>query len=199
MSALIAQHQNSLGRSINGSKLGEQTSYTQNDRLEDVKSHIVETPTLLSSSGSTVERRNDDNGQRVAQRGRLTNAVESPASITSNYSSGYSSGGNSVLSTPQTASRGSISGGSNGNNAYNELDKRKRNTAASARFRIKKKMREKEMEIKIQQLDDLIKEFEIKITELEMENRLLKNLIIEKGNQKSSQELLSLKEKAQRK
>ena len=60
-------------------------------------------------------------------------------------------------------------------------------------------MREKEMEIKIQQLDDLIKEFEIKITELEMENRLLKNLIIEKGNQKSSQELLSLKEKAQRK
>ena len=55
------------------------------------------------------------------------------------------------------------------------------------------------MEIKIQQLDDLIKEFEIKITELEMENRLLKNLIIEKGNQKSSQELLSLKEKAQRK
>lgn len=199
LSALIAQHQNSLGRSINGSKLGEQTSYTQNDRLEDVKSHIVETPTLLSSSGSTVERRNDDNGQRVAQRGRLTNAVESPASITSNYSSGYSSGGNSVLSTPQTASRGSISGGSNGNNAYNELDKRKRNTAASARFRIKKKMREKEMEIKIQQLDDLIKEFEIKITELEMENRLLKNLIIEKGNQKSSQELLSLKEKAQRK
>ena len=74
-----------------------------------------------------------------------------------------------------------------------ELDKRRRNTAASARFRIKKKMKEKQMEDKIQNLNEMIKSFESKTQQLEMENKLLKNLIIEKGSQKSEYELRMLK------
>lgn len=77
-----------------------------------------------------------------------------------------------------------------------ELDKRRRNTAASARFRIKKKMKEKQMEDRIQSLNELIKTFESKTQQLEMENKLLKNLIIEKGSQKSEYELRMLKERA---
>lgn len=77
-----------------------------------------------------------------------------------------------------------------------ELDKRRRNTAASARFRIKKKMKEKQMETKIANLNKLIRGFESKTQQLEMENKLLKNLIIEKGTQKSEHELKMLREKA---
>lgn len=77
-------------------------------------------------------------------------------------------------------------------------DKRRRNTEASARFRIKKKMKEREMEVRIEQLDSMVHKCEQKINELEMENRLLKNLIIEKGNRNLEEELRALKERAGR-
>lgn len=76
----------------------------------------------------------------------------------------------------------------------NELDKRRRNTAASARFRIKKKLKEKQMEDKIDNLQELIKNFENKIQTLELENKLLKNLIMDKGSEKSDQEFKMFKE-----
>lgn len=79
-----------------------------------------------------------------------------------------------------------------------ELDKRRRNTAASARFRIKKKMKEKQMENQLDTLGKLMKSFEGKVQQLEMENKLLRNLIIEKGSQKSDQELSLIREKARR-
>ncbi|RLV91403.1 hypothetical protein JA1_003900 [Spathaspora sp. JA1] len=79
-----------------------------------------------------------------------------------------------------------------------ELDKRRRNTAASARFRIKKKIKEKEMEGKIHNLTELIGELENKLQQLEMENKLLRNLIIEKGSQKSDDEVKMLRERAKR-
>lgn len=77
-----------------------------------------------------------------------------------------------------------------------ELDKRRRNTAASARFRIKKKLKEKQMENQIMNLNETIKNYEAKIQNLDMENKLLKNLIMEKGTQKSDHELRLLKERA---
>lgn len=80
--------------------------------------------------------------------------------------------------------------------SHPNLDKRRRNTAASARFRIKKKLKEKQMEDKIYKLNELVKNFENKISNLEMENKLLKNLIIEKSSQKSDDELNILKQRA---
>lgn len=192
LSALIAQHQSSLGNEIPGSS----SSLHHSNSDSHPQLPFANAPTLASSSrvhvdsliqtqldpAALLERRNS-NG--IAQ------SVDSPGSL---YSSGYSSGANSMLSTPQISSRGSISLGSSGLNPT-DMDKRKRNTAASARFRIKKKLKEKEMETKIDQLDEMIKNFELKINELEMENRLLKNLIIEKGNRNSDQELKLLKER----
>lgn len=77
----------------------------------------------------------------------------------------------------------------------NEVDKKRRNTAASARFRIKKKLKEKQMEDKINELEEVINNFEGKIHQLETENKVLKSLIIEKGSERSDQELKSLKQR----
>ncbi|PSK40657.1 hypothetical protein C7M61_000305 [Candidozyma pseudohaemuli] len=69
--------------------------------------------------------------------------------------------------------------------------KRKKNTAASARFRVKKKLKEKQMEEKARQLQDKLGLLEKKVKTLEMENKCLKQLILEK-NERSNLELLDL-------
>lgn len=60
-----------------------------------------------------------------------------------------------------------------------EEDKRRRNTAASARFRIKKKQREEALEKAAKQMADKIAAFEKRIKELEMENKWLQKLVME--------------------
>ncbi|CCH43555.1 Cyclic AMP-dependent transcription factor ATF-4 [Wickerhamomyces ciferrii] len=77
-----------------------------------------------------------------------------------------------------------------------DLDKRKRNTAASARFRIKKKLKEQQLERNIRELNELTLTLEKKIQTLEMENKLLRNLVVEKGEQKNNDELEYLKRRA---
>ena len=65
-----------------------------------------------------------------------------------------------------------------------EEDKRRRNTAASARFRIKKKQREQALEKSAKDMADKVSQLEMKINQLEMENKWLKNLITEKNSGK---------------
>ena len=98
-----------------------------------------------------------------------------------------------------SASGGSVSTFESAEGNYDDsaIEKRKRNTAASARFRIKKKVREKEMESRINSLGDTIKTFENKVLQLELENKLLKSLIFEKGSRKSEDELHTLRERYQ--
>ncbi|KAL4879745.1 hypothetical protein BJY04DRAFT_88990 [Aspergillus karnatakaensis] len=68
-----------------------------------------------------------------------------------------------------------------------EEDKRRRNTAASARFRIKKKMREQTLEKTVKETTEKNAALEARVTALELENQWLKNLITEK-NGKSAEE-----------
>lgn len=140
LSALVAQHQTSLGNFVPQSKLPTLSTQPQ---LSPVRQH---------NFISGIE--ND------------SSSASSSATVTPNFSS------------------------------LPNLDKRRRNTAASARFRIKKKLKEKHMEDKISKLNELVKSFENKISNLEMENKLLKNLIIEKSSQKSDDELSLLKKRA---
>ncbi|PVU98006.1 hypothetical protein BB559_001839 [Furculomyces boomerangus] len=63
-----------------------------------------------------------------------------------------------------------------------EEDKRKRNTAASARFRVKKKLKEQQLEQKNQEMESKLAEMERRVQELEMENGWLKNIVIEKDS-----------------
>ena len=106
----------------------------------------------------------------------------------------------SSVSPSSITTGGGSGGGSGGNNQIqgfsSELDKKRRNTAASARFRFKKKLKEKQMENKIQNLENLIINLENQLNNLEMENKLLRNMITVKGTQKSNDEVKLLREKA---
>jgi hypothetical protein len=68
-----------------------------------------------------------------------------------------------------------------------EEDKRRRNTAASARFRVKKKLREQALEKTVKETTEKNAALEARVTALELENQWLKNLITEK-NGKSAEE-----------
>ncbi|CAJ0836969.1 21276_t:CDS:2 [Entrophospora sp. SA101] len=61
-----------------------------------------------------------------------------------------------------------------------EEDKRRRNTAASARFRVKKKLREQVLERSAKEMALKVELYEGKIKELELENKWLRSLIVEK-------------------
>ncbi|KAL8930138.1 MAG: hypothetical protein Q9208_000755 [Pyrenodesmia sp. 3 TL-2023] len=61
-----------------------------------------------------------------------------------------------------------------------EEDKRRRNTAASARFRVKKKQREQALEKTAKELNDKTAQLEHRIEQLQTQNEWLKNLITEK-------------------
>ncbi|KAB8300827.1 hypothetical protein EYC80_002755 [Monilinia laxa] len=65
-----------------------------------------------------------------------------------------------------------------------EEDKRRRNTAASARFRVKKKQREQALERSAKDMSDKVAALEGRINQLETENKWLKNLITEKNESK---------------
>lgn len=75
-------------------------------------------------------------------------------------------------------------------------DKRKRNTAASARFRIKKKLKEQQMEEHAKLLQDRVVNLEKKLKTLEMENKCLKNLILQKNEKNSNDLLESIKKRS---
>ena len=65
-------------------------------------------------------------------------------------------------------------------------DKRRRNTAASARFRIKKKMREQAMEQNVQEMKAKSDRLQNRVNELELEVKWLRNLLIEKRENNNS-------------
>lgn len=62
-----------------------------------------------------------------------------------------------------------------------EEDKRRRNTAASARFRVKKKQREQALEKSAKEASDKIGQLESRVSQLQTENKWLKNLLVEKN------------------
>ncbi|KAG0174364.1 hypothetical protein DFQ28_006653 [Apophysomyces sp. BC1034] len=62
-----------------------------------------------------------------------------------------------------------------------EDDKRRRNTAASARFRLKKKVREQQMEQTVREMTEKSERLEDRARELELEIKWLRSLLIEKG------------------
>jgi len=72
-----------------------------------------------------------------------------------------------------------------------EEDKRRRNTAASARFRVKKKQREQALEKTAKDMSDKVNILETRIQQLETENAWLKGLITEKNSGKSSVDIMA--------
>lgn len=67
-------------------------------------------------------------------------------------------------------------------------DKRRRNTAASARFRVKKKMREQALERTLKESTEKNEALEARVSQLELENHWLRGLIMEKnGNEERNE------------
>jgi hypothetical protein len=79
-----------------------------------------------------------------------------------------------------------------------EEDKRRRNTAASARFRVKKKEREKALERSVKEVTDKNGKLEQRVSQLEMENRWLRNLITEKNGSKNDVDITEMWQKFRR-
>lgn len=225
LSALIAQHQTSLGNSI--PQLQNSPSVQQVLQQQHAQQHLQQSqhhkqrnqsfsaqiPGQSFSGYSPVRQHSQlyglDEHNPFPQHSRQSTSLYSIASPTSSTVQ-TSPNGFSIRTPNSSEDTLSNLGNSSSFSSFNndgltpsanggssaELDKRRRNTAASARFRIKKKLKEKQMENKILSLNELIKEFEVKIQQLEMENKLLRNLIIEKGSQKSDNELKLLRERA---
>ncbi|OBA21442.1 hypothetical protein METBIDRAFT_11957 [Metschnikowia bicuspidata var. bicuspidata NRRL YB-4993] len=190
LSALIAQHQTSLKTEPGLPRPRESSSRAQEENALSMLSAFI--PGALSPGHSAVLSDLHGRGDPgLLDSGVAPSLQGSPASM---YSSERSF--SHVLATGNAAPKDPSQGNQSEGSAEPQVDKRKRNTAASARFRVKKKMKEKEMETKIQQLGDMIQKFEMRIGDLEIENRVLKNLIIEKGNRQSDEELRLLKDKA---
>ncbi|KAF2138683.1 uncharacterized protein K452DRAFT_300778 [Aplosporella prunicola CBS 121167] len=76
-----------------------------------------------------------------------------------------------------------------------EEDKRRRNTAASARFRVKKKQREQQLEKTAKEMTDKVSTLESRIAQLELENKWLKGLITEKNDGKGAGDIADLYKK----
>jgi len=61
-----------------------------------------------------------------------------------------------------------------------EEDKRRRNTAASARFRVKKKQKEQALEKQAKEMQDKLSKLEKRVSELDTENKWLKGLLTDR-------------------
>lgn len=75
-------------------------------------------------------------------------------------------------------------------NPLTKEDKRRRNTAASARFRVKKKLREQALQQTAQEMTEKAKAFENRVHELEREVKWLKALIVERKDGRLEQMIM---------
>jgi hypothetical protein len=119
------------------------------------------------------------------------NGIPTPAIQTSNLYTASSAGSPpSGLISPQVGEKRKAADSPTGENYEDasrvaaEEDKRRRNTAASARFRVKKKQREQALEKSAKEMSDKVAALEGRINQLETENKWLKNLVTEKNESK---------------
>lgn len=74
-----------------------------------------------------------------------------------------------------------------------QLEKRRKNTEASARFRLRRKQREREKILKLEQLHDQVNKLYVRINDLTKENDYWKNQLKEVNERKSRRLLDSIK------
>jgi len=127
-----------------------------------------------SSNNSDDDDNNKNNGSKNTSTNKKISSAKSLQSSANNNN-------NNIKLTDQSTDNDSES--INPDNAAKlaaEEDKRRRNTAASARFRVKKKLREQVLERSAKEMALKVELYEEKIKELELENKWLRSLIVEK-------------------
>ncbi|VEU23274.1 DEKNAAC104398 [Brettanomyces naardenensis] len=166
---------------------------------EDSVANRINNHTSNSSPAGSIPPGIASNFSATAQTFPLAGSATSSSTGSSSRSPVQSTGGSSNITMSGqklSMSSASTSPMSSDSKADVEKDKRRRNTAASARFRIKKKLKEQEMERSLKELSDISKNLEMKVQQLQMENKLLRNLVIEKNHQRDADEVARLKKKA---
>ncbi|KAI9657512.1 MAG: hypothetical protein M1831_004128 [Alyxoria varia] len=124
------------------------------------------------TSASRPARTTSDPDNTSSPNGGVSSSINQSPSVTSSDLNHPSSKSNKQQSATDL-------------NVSTEEDKRRRNTAASARFRVKKKQREQAMEKTAKEMTDKVTQLEDTISELRKENSLLKGLLTEKMGKSS--------------
>ncbi|KAI8580794.1 hypothetical protein K450DRAFT_279733 [Umbelopsis ramanniana AG] len=116
-----------------------------------------------------------------AQHAEHANVYKQQLTVNTNHDSATSSPANSAPNTPisEHPSKDDQRG------IVGDDDKRRRNTAASARFRIKKKQREQALERTAKEMTEKSDRLESRVKELELEIKWLRSLLLEKDSRQS--------------
>ncbi len=150
-------------------------------------SPLFDTQNVASPAGI----QSNNNLDLVAELSQIDFAV--PQTQTLNYT--IPSPHPTVLPVPRGAAATSKKRSFSPDFVSSEEDKKKRNTAASARFRVKKKMREQQMERATKELKEKVDSLKTQILKLEMENKWLRTMVIEKNEARDRDEFSKLKQK----
>ncbi|CAJ0637373.1 1653_t:CDS:2 [Entrophospora sp. SA101] len=144
-------------------------------------------PPIFSASTGTVAIPgnlidNSNNSSNGSKNISTTQKISLPKSLQAspNTSTATAAPGNTQSNDKSTNNDLESTNSDNAAKLAAEEDKRRRNTAASARFRIKKKLREQALERTAREMTLKAEMLEGKIKELELENKWLRSLIVEK-------------------
>ncbi|KAJ2655895.1 hypothetical protein IWW48_005294 [Coemansia sp. RSA 1200] len=146
-----------------------------------VSFHQFNQPSILPKGGvfSDMFERVSSGGQSAKVSPKPKPAVSTTVAAPATSSAGKIAGAQRDGSVESTESKQEESD-DEGRQSSAMADKRRRNTAASARFRIKKKMKEQALEHTAREMTAKAEALEKRVQELEMETRWLKSLITEK-------------------
>ncbi|KAJ1727030.1 hypothetical protein LPJ72_006118, partial [Coemansia sp. Benny D160-2] len=144
-------------------------------------SHQFNQPSILPKGGvfSDMFERVSSGGQSARVSPKPKPAVAPTVAAPATSSAGKTAGAQRDGSVDSAESKQDESD-DEGRQSSAVADKRRRNTAASARFRIKKKMKEQALEHTAREMTAKAEALEKRVQELEMETRWLKSLITEK-------------------
>lgn len=129
---------------------------------------------LPSASNEPVTANPPPLPQNVGPAGTMTSTTMPPSNTTSNSAPapGPKRKHTQKKSTQESAEEAA--------RAVAEDDKRRRNTAASARFRVKKKMREQALERTVKETSEKNSTLEARVSQLELENHWLRGIVMDK-------------------
>ena len=136
---------------------------------------------LLSSVKSHVDLLLEDDAQKTATL--KTPVVPDYANLKRKHSSAEETTAPPSSPAPAALTSSTTDDGTTSQQAAEE-DKRRRNTLASARFRAKKKEREKALETEVTEMRETMEKLQGRVRELELENGWLRGLAKETTNVK---------------
>ncbi|ODV85964.1 hypothetical protein CANARDRAFT_7323 [[Candida] arabinofermentans NRRL YB-2248] len=159
----------------------EEEDYDEDDdeeaQEEDQQQNI---DTQLTNSNTRIPTNDTKRGIQMSESPLNDNDYNRGSSPSSSYSTVTIKSENSPANL--TKAEQPVEGGQK----VTHIEKRRRNTLASARFRIKKKQREREMAMNFKFIHERITSLKVKIKTLEMENKCLKEMLLNNNSEQSN-------------